>query len=132
MSRNILRGMDMLRRREDVLTQWRSRRGHSDIYALLEELVRSRVRECFGEEAVGKMDAASSVKEESSPQMAETGSRPSVAGSSRSEPLSLPAEKDLNRILKYEASIHRQLAYSMNQARKGCNAPAKAHTYPRR
>lgn len=44
-------------------------------------------------------------------------------------PLSLPAEIDLSRILKYEANIHRQLAHAMNQlerlqrARRGENVP---------
>ena len=50
----------------------------------------------------------------------------------QSEPelFSLPSEKDLNRILRYETSIHRQLAFAMNQlerlqrARKGDHIPA--------
>jgi hypothetical protein len=47
----------------------------------------------------------------------------------RLPPLSLPAEEDLDRILRYESSIHRQLAFAMNQierlqrARKGEHVP---------
>ena len=50
--------------------------------------------------------------------------------SCRIERFKLPAERDLNRILLYETSLHRQLAHAMNQrerlqrARKGEHVPA--------
>ena len=50
--------------------------------------------------------------------------------SCRIECFNLPTEKDLNRILRYETSLHRQLAHAMNQLerlqrfRKGEHVPA--------
>jgi len=80
-----------------------------------------RKAKAMGLEAIYQPDAASQPAGASATQTSEP---------DQWRPLVLPAEKDLNRILRYEASIHRQLAHSMNQlerlqrARKGEHVPA--------
>jgi len=107
------RGVEVARRRQEVLTHWHRRRGVGTAQNV--ELPAEQVN-------------SDAVPEHSSAATAE--SRAAEVSAPHDCSFALPAEKDLQRILKYEASIHRQLAHALNQLerlqrqRRGEHVPA--------
>lgn len=114
-------------RQQEYVKRLRLIRNDDNLDQLIQDMVLRRAKE-MGLEAVCRPDAASQPADASSPQTPEP--KPQFLFQLEPRPFSLPAEKDLNRIIKYEASLHRQLAYAMNQlerlqrARKGEHVPA--------
>ena len=106
-----------VQRREELFGKWRKCR-IEEADDLFDENMRDRVSDLLGEAALAPLDDALSKE------------KASDADSPKSRPFSLPADNDLNRILRYDAASNRQLYQAINQlerlqrARKGEHVPA--------
>jgi len=102
-------GIAVTGRRQEILNAWQRRRGENVV-------------------ADNPVDSPSA-DHASSSQALESSLPKKIVSSAKRAPFSLPGDKDLNRILRYENSVHRQLLFSLNQlerlqrARRGEHVP---------